>query len=254
MAAPEPHRLEGVLFDLDDTLMPWQTVAHWQWAWKPLGPVLSERHTLSTIRRALHTWDRRQWEALVGGTPPPDASAYRTFLASTLDGIAGRTLPTSETDAVVQRFLRPTGEVETFADVTPTLTQLRALGRTIGVQTSLPEETAVHLLKRAGLADLRLVLTGSGDEPRLPLPAAFRRAAAALDLPPKAILLVGDQFWSDIRAGGRAGFSTAFVDRRGWAPRVQARRVTRLPEIIDLLVPETVPPPPETGDAGPSPP
>ncbi len=231
-----PGAAPAVLFDLDDTLVPWQTVPHWQWAWRPRGPVLSERRVLAAIHRSLHAWDRRRWQGLVGETPPADLAAHRQHLVATLHAIAGHPLPTEETEAVVNRFLRPAGEIEAFADVRPCLGRLAQEGIRIGAVTALPAEAAQHALRRAGLADVSLLQTGESPLPGLPAPGAFRAAAQSLGHKPAEILYVGDLFWSDVRAAARVGFRTVLLDRREWAARVLARRIRSLSEVPDLAL------------------
>ncbi|MGA7862230.1 MAG: hypothetical protein WCB19_10320, partial [Thermoplasmata archaeon] len=68
--------LRAVLWDFDDTLVPVHTIERWQWAWKPQGPRLNERHVRASIREGLRRWDRRRWQGLVGDLPPADAGAY----------------------------------------------------------------------------------------------------------------------------------------------------------------------------------
>ena len=234
MADPVPPGIRAVLLDLDDTLVPWQTLQHWQWAWKPLGPKLSDRHVLASVRHALHAWDRRRWQGLIGGAPPADGAAYRRHVAETLEAVAGRPLPAPEAEAVVARFLRPAGDPESFPDVAPALGRFAAAGVRIGAVTSLPEEAARHALKRSRL-DLPLVGWADGpDGPGVPAAAAFRRAAAARDAKPRETYFVGDLFWSDVRAAARAGLRAALLDRREFHPRVQAARLKSLAEELPL--------------------
>ncbi len=254
MAPPPAGAAAAVLFDVEDTLVPWQTVAHWQWAWRPRGPVLAERHVLAALHRSVHAWDRRRWQGLVGEAPLADLAAYREHLSATLSAIAGHPLPPAETEAVVSRFLRPAGEIETFADTAPCLERLRSAGVKIGVVSTLSAEDAQFTLKRAGLGGLAVVLTASSPAPTLPDPVAFRAAARALGVRPREALFVGDLFWSDVRAAARVGFTSIFIDRRDWSPRVLARRIHTLAEVPGLaLAPPT---PQEFGDsatAGPGP-
>ncbi|HYK93370.1 MAG TPA: HAD family hydrolase [Thermoplasmata archaeon] len=239
----------AVLFDLDDTLLPWQTVAHWQWAWRPRGPVLSERHVLAAIHRSLHAWDRRRWRGLVGESPPADAAAYREHLESTLAAIAGHALPSDETNAVVTRFLHPAGEIETFPDVVPCLARLASDGIPVAVTSSLGAEPAQVALRRVGLGDLKIVATADAPTPAIPAAAAWRAVAESLGLRPREILYVGDLFWSDIRAAARVGFPTALVDRRDWLPRVLARRIRSLADLPAIVAAPGEEPAPDSAES-----
>lgn len=256
MASAPPEGVRAVLFDLDDTLVLWQTVAHWQWAWRPMGPVLSERRTVAAIHRSVHGWDRRRWRSLGGAEPAVDGAAYRAYLAATLAEVAGHPLPPAETEAVVGRFLKPAGEVERFPDVAAALQDVESLGCAIAVSSTMPEVAARHALHRAGLDRLKLVASADSPGPVLPAGAAYRGIAKALGLKPAQVLFVGDLFWSDIRAAARAGMETALLDRNDWAARALAPRMRSLAELAERLrhPPAPSPEPPEEGpDAGPGP-
>jgi FMN phosphatase YigB (HAD superfamily) len=260
---PGVGRVSAVLVDLDDALVPWHTLAHWQWAWRPRGPLLSERHALAAIHRSLHAWDRRRWQGLIGEAPPADLSSHADHLARTLAAIAGHSLPSAETSAVVQRFLRPAGEIETFPDAAPFLDRMARDGIAVGVTTVLPMDAAQHVLRRAGLGSVRLVATGDGPAPGLPALAALRAAVQGLGHRPRETVFIGDLFWSDVRAAARAGLVAVLIDRHGWSPRVQARHIASLAEVPGLLAapppaeeptavgPTVLPAPAPNGDAAP---
>ena len=255
MSAPSPPPRRAVLFDLDDTLVPWHSVAHWQWAWRPQGPVLSERHSLAAIRRALHRWDRRRWQGLVGALAPVTADDLRNALREELFEIAGHPLPPAETEAVVDRFLKPAGETESYPDVVPTLAALTERGLRLGTVTDLPSAPAHRALKRAALPEDLLLLDGEAPEARLPSAAAFRRAAARLGVKPRECLYVGDLFWSDVRAAGRAGFAAVLLDRPDAQPKVTGARIRSLADVPALLdAPATLPSPSDSdASSGPVP-
>ncbi len=255
MSDLEVPRVRAVVLDLDDTLVPWQTISHWQWAWRPRGPVLSERHARAAIRRQLHLWDRRRWQGLVGRAPPVDPSAYRTFLGETLTAIAGHPLPEAESLAVVARFLKPAHEMESYPDALGAVRSLEERHLKVGVVAGLPVETAKLALRRAGLPESLLLLADDSPDPRPPTVAGFREAARRLDARPSETWFVGDLFWSDVRAASRAGLTAALIDRAGTADEVLETRLRSLAEITKLLdAPRTVAPPaPPSGDEpGPS--
>ncbi|MCI4366914.1 MAG: HAD hydrolase-like protein [Thermoplasmata archaeon] len=251
MSTPAPSR--ALLIDLDDTLLPWNTVPHWQWAWKPQGPKLAERRVRAAIHRTLRAWDRRRWHGLVGSAPPVDPALRRGHLFETLTAIAGHSLPDAESTAVVDRFDRPAGEIETFPDVLPALRRCAAEGIAVGVVTELPKEPARRALDRAGLAQVRLV--AQGDDPieaRLPSKAGFRAACLAMEFPASQTVFVGDLFWSDVRAAARAGLTSVLLDRFDRFGSVEARRISTLPEVADVR-PGSGTPEPAGDDPGPGP-
>ncbi len=228
------HAVDGVVLDLDDVAVPFLSPAAWQWAWKPQGPILGERRVRAAVRRALRAWDRRRWRGLSGREPPADLAALDGHLRATLTAVAGRALPVPESDAVVRRLLHPAGEVETFSDVGPALKRLEAAGVRTAIATELPAESAAWLLKRAGLAPALLRVAGDGPRP-LPDRAAFRAAADALGLPPERVAFVGDLFWSDVRAAGRAGLPAVLLDRHDAWPNVRSGRITTLDGLESAL-------------------
>lgn len=247
--------VRAVLLDLDDTLVPWQTIAHWQWAWRPRGPVLSERHVRAALRRQLHLWDRRRWQALVGRAPAVDVAAYRTFLAETLAAISGHPLPEPETHAVVERFLKPAHEPESYPDAFSAVSALLERHLRVGVTTELPAESARLALRRAGLPEALLVQPGDAPEARPPTVAGFREVAKALGARPSETWFVGDLFWSDVRAAARAGLTSVLIDRADASDQVLETRIRSLAELPKLLDAPPAPPsptPPESDEPGPA--
>jgi putative hydrolase of the HAD superfamily len=242
--------IEAVLFDLDDVLAPFQTVGAWQWAWHPQGPILGERHVRAMIRRSLREWDRRRWQGAIGKAQPTDLAALRAHLAETLGRIAGRPLPAEEVAAVVRRFLRPQGEVERYADALPALERLRARGVRSGVLTPLPLESARWLVRRAGIPETLVLVTGDDPGPALPAAPAFLGAVERLGLEPSRVAFVGDLFWSDARAAQRAGLRGVLLDRQGSWPNVQGTRLAAL-DALEATLEAPAPAGAEDASAGP---
>jgi putative hydrolase of the HAD superfamily len=251
-AASSDRTVEAVVFDLDDVLVPFQTLRAWQWAWKPQGPVLGDRHVQSALRRSQHAWDRRRWLGVTGRAPPADLSALREQLAATLRAIAAHAVPPEETEAVVRRMLRPSGEVERFPDVAPALEALARAGTKVGVVTPLPLESARWLLHRVGVAEELLLAGGDPPGPVVPAREAFRAAVGRLGAPLSRTAFVGDLYWSDVRAAQRAGVHGVLLDRAGGWPHVQAGRITSLTELgaalARLAASAEAPAPPEPGN------
>jgi FMN phosphatase YigB (HAD superfamily) len=228
--------VRAVLFVVEDVLVPDHTPDRWQWAWRPQGPLVPERTIRAAIRRSQHDWDRRRWVGLTGAKPAIDPETYREFLRATLAEVAGRRLPETETEAVVDRFLRAPLPRVPAPDVEPTLATLRGRGVRVGAIADVPGPRAGDLLRRAGL-DRRLdVIAGSApDAPWPPGRDAFRAAAEALGARPSECALVGRLYWSDVRASQRAGFTGFLLDRLDWSPRVEERRLRALTELPPLL-------------------
>ncbi len=233
MATPAGET-RAVLFDLDETIVPVSTRARWQWAWKPNGPLLPERHVTSALRRSIHAWDRRRWRGLVGAEPPVAWRDYRAQLGRTLLAVADRPLPEAEVQAVLDRVLGPAAPMELFPDVPGALGELKRRGVPFLLLSAVPPESAFGLVKRAGLDPGTLLLGGSAD-PCPPDRKAFRAAGARLGLRPSEILFVGDLYWSDVRAAARAGLRSVLLDRDERAGPASGERMRSLGELGILL-------------------
>ena len=230
--------LRAVLWDFDDTLIPVHTLERWQWAWKPQGPKLNERHVRASIREGLRRWDRRRWQGLVGDAPAADAGAYHDALRDMLFAIAGRPLPEVETEAVLARFPKYPGPIQPFADVRPCLEALHARGLKMAVLVGHTGSRALELLGQLHLLGMIPQVFGeSADDPSSPSAAAFESACAKLEVDAAEVAFVGDLFWSDVRAAGRAGLRGILVDRLDWWSRVEAARIPSLLELPHLLFP-----------------
>ena len=228
--------LRAVVWDYDDTLVPVHTFERWQWAWKPQGPVLNERHVRASIREGMRRWDRRRWQGLVGDLPPADLEAYHDALREMLYAIAGRSLPTAETEAVLARFPRFPGPIEPFADVGPCLDVLRGHGLQMGVMVGPMNFRPREILGELRLLDRLPRLFGEGStDPHAPAAAAFEAACSMLEVAPSETAFVGDLFWSDVRAASRAGLKGVLLDRHDWWSRVESVRIRSLSELSDRL-------------------
>lgn len=243
--------VEAVVFDLDDVLVPFQTVRAWQWAWRPQGPVLGERKVGSVLRTRLRAWDRRRWQGVTGQAPPVGVDSFKEHLAETLRALAGHTVPVEESEAVVRRFLRPAGEIERYADAVPTLARLEASSVKVGVLTHLAAEPAAWILRRAGIPERYLLGTGGAEGPMLPDAGAFRGACERLGVAAGRTVFVGDLLWSDVHAAHRAGLLPILLDRHDAWPDVQADRTPSLGALEERLRagpfgtgPDGAPPPP----------
>jgi FMN phosphatase YigB (HAD superfamily) len=224
--------LRAVLWDFDDTLVPVHTLERWQWAWKPQGPRLNERHVRASIREGLRHWDRRRWQGLMGDAPPADAAAYRDALREMLFSIAGHPLPEVETEAVLDRFPRYPGPIELYRDVRPCLELIRSRGLRMGVLVGSYGGRVGELIGQLRIQELLPMIFGLGTEtPHAPAAAAFEHACAQLDSIPAESVFVGDLFWSDVRAASRAGLRAILLDRNDWWSRVEAARIRSLTEL-----------------------
>lgn len=238
MAASAIAPVRTVLFSLEEAILPWQSVAHWQWAWRPQGPVLGPRHTTRVLRSALHDWDRRRWTVVTGNATPPTAEEYRQYLAQTLARVAGHALPATEEAAVVNRFVKPAAAFEPYRDLPETLAALKASGRTVRVVPTVPGLDAAAWLRWAGLPQELLLIAAWPDGPSLPHPKAYRRLVDDLGADRAETAWVGALYWSDVRAAARADLRGLLLDRLEAWPDVSGVRVgsaRELPTLLDRL-------------------
>ncbi len=248
---PNPAKpVRGVVLDLDETLLPLENRSRWQWAWRPNGPPIPERHVAAALRRETRAWDRRRWRGLVGAEPAATFDDYRVQVARTLVAVADRPLPDEEVRAVVDRFLGPHGPFEVPPDVPDGLAVLAARGIPIAVLSSLPPEASKALLPRVGVDPSRLVPPPASGAPP-PDRAAFRAAAQLLGLAPSETLYLGDLYWSDVRAAARAGLIAVQIDRAERSAERGGVRLRSLRELGGLL---DRPPGTEGSDGPPGPP
>jgi putative hydrolase of the HAD superfamily len=228
--------LRAVLWDFDDTLIPVHTLERWQWAWKPQGPRLNERHVRASIREGLRRWDRRRWQGLVGELPPADDATYHDALRDMLFAIAGRALPDAETTAVLARFPKYPGPIEPYSDVRPCLTAIQAQGLKVAVLVGHTGSRARELITQLRMLDLIPNIFGEGVEDlRPPAAEAFNTTCSKLEIAPTEAAFVGDLFWSDVRAAGRAGLRGVLLDRNDWWSRVESTRIRSLSELPYVL-------------------
>jgi FMN phosphatase YigB (HAD superfamily) len=151
-----------------------------------------------------------------------------------------------ETEAVLARFPKYPGPIEPFADVRPCLEAMHSRGLKMAVLVSHTGSRARELLGQLHmLAVLPQIFGEAAEEPRTPSAEAFESACARIEVERGEAAFVGDLFWSDVRAAGRAGLRGILVDRLDWWSRVEAARIPSLLELPHLLFP-----PVETPDGG----
>jgi putative hydrolase of the HAD superfamily len=158
--------------------------------------VHAQRGSLSTDEET----ERRRWRMIVTGVLPEVAQQDRAF------------------DELWDHFSQPTSW-RCFPDVAVALDALNDQGISVcigsnfdgrlrGVVNGLPE-----LKCRAG----SLVISSEVGY-RKPHPSFFQAACAHLELPPEAVLCVGDDLENDVRGAIRAGLSGLLVERGAHKP------------------------------------
>jgi putative hydrolase of the HAD superfamily len=197
--------IRAVTFDVGGTfIVPWPSVGHvYSEVAEQLGMGFFTPESL-TVRfdsawRAKTGFDysRRAWRAVVDAT----------FTGLVPESQTGRLFP-----ALYERFEKP-DVWRVLDDVVPTLRELRAAGFKLGVISNWDERLR-PLLGQLDLTrwfdTITISIEAGATKPSLEI---FQRAAEAFELPPEAILHVGDSSVEDFRGAQAAGFSALVVDR-----------------------------------------
>ncbi len=180
------HRVRGVLFDLDGTVLDTQELLLTTFRFavrQVLGEDLPDERLLAKVGQPL---DAQMWDFTDDGTVHAElCRVYRTYNAQVHDGL-----------------------VKVFPGTRETLMHLRAAGLPLGIVTSKRHALAFRGLACFGLEKCFDILVGSDDWPdHKPDPGPVRRGCDLLGLSPDECVYVGDSPF-DMRAGNGAGCVT----------------------------------------------
>lgn len=204
--------IRGVTFDAGGTLIsPWPSVGHiygevaHHHGYVKIPPdVLNERFAAAWKNKQGFSHTRQHWQRLVNETfaglfPAPPSDEFFADLYA--------------------RFGKATAW-RVFDDVHPTLKNLRERGIRLAVVSNWDERLR-PLMSELELSSYFAACAISIEVGAAkPSGAIFQAAASGLDLPPAALLHVGDTMNEDIAGANAAGFSALLLDRR--APRTRA--------------------------------
>jgi len=219
------HRIKAVSFDVGGTLIdPWPSVGHIyadvasKYGIRTVSPEeLNRRFARAWNTRRGFDYSRKDWAALVdqtfaGLTPTPPSRAFF--------------------DELWARFDQPDAW-RIYDDVWPTINTLRERGFKLAIISNWDQRLR-PLLARLGLSqhfDTIVISIELGA--RKPSREIFRNAALNLDLPPDAILHVGDNPDEDLAGARAAGFDAVLLDRSATAVTKDA--IHRLTDLCELL-------------------
>jgi putative hydrolase of the HAD superfamily len=234
--------IAGVIFDLGSTLI------HFDGDWA------------SVFEESLHALTRQL--ALDGVTFDPEAfrGAFRVeveasqrlrqqdHLERTSDSVLRQTLerlgaPAAD-DSVIARALAAMFAVsearwEPMPGLQPMLDDLRARGYRLGLISNASDDANVRrLLRLAGLEGaFDPQFTSAGEGVRKPDRSLFQRVLTAWELPPEAVVMVGDTLGEDILGAQRTGLRSIWFtpDADTAANRALQGSVRPDAEIADLL-------------------
>lgn len=242
------HRLEAIIFDLDDTLISWEkSQTSWQSivekASAAIPNYLHDNEIISvsdeTYLGAFEHVMRSEWY-----------EAQKTGKGVSLAGVLVHTLihlgidsDTVDIQALMQLFdWQPGDGVQLLPNAHHVLDQLRERGLKIGLITNAwqPMWMRDHELKKFDLIDRLDARITSGDTGYIkPHPAIFWRMMGMLHTTPERAIMVGDSPTADIRGGNFVGMTTvqimsAYLDRKQHDV-VPDHTITDLSQLLPLV-------------------
>jgi len=202
--------IKAVLFDLDDTLWPVETVImqaeltlH-QWM-DVHAPGITQHHTIESLRK------RRQ--ALVKTNPrfEYDLWALRHTMLSQVFHEYGS--DQSLADQAMAVFADARNKVQLYDEVIPVLNQLQTQVSLGSISNGFADLQAI------GLAPyFKVSLAAHSFGCAKPDPRIFTAACAALNLLPQQVLFVGDDLALDVAAAQQVGMQGVWMNRRHLKP------------------------------------
>ncbi len=237
-SAPRTTRLQtrAVLFDLDNTLYDHETSSREALAAAALEFEQTAALDGEELCRAFTRHNDECWVLATRGQMTREelrvARFWRTLAGFGIDDLE----PERLSEAYLARYRRRLAEVPGARRTV--LRLLRELP--VGIVTNGFPDLVEDKLAAIGLAGLlHPIVIADRVEVMKPRPHAFRVALAALRLPPREVLHVGDSLAVDVAGGAAAGLRTCWFNRDGDEAPLEAPRpdltVRRLPELPALL-------------------
>lgn len=209
------NRLQGVIFDIDGTLV--DSNDHHARAWHDAFRKAGREIEYDRIRRLIGVGSDKLFAELTG---------------QDLDSPEGKAISDDCKRIFKERYLP---QVRPFAQGRELVERLQAAGLRLAVASSARREDLEALLTIAGVPQLLDKSTTSQEADRSkPDPDIVSAALKKLDLPAAATLMIGDTPY-DIEAGTRAGVGVVAVRCGGWGDRDLAAALAIYDDPADLL-------------------
>lgn len=208
--------LEGVLFDIDDTLVDTRgAFAHTMEVLSArfLPELAHERHP-----EVLELWRRDpngHYRAYTRGelSARDQRMARANELQATFGGELFDAAGFEQWNEVFQAAFREGWQA--FSDAAPAVTALRQAGIAVGALSNAPRTMQVDKLARTGLGDIEVLVTLDTFGVGKPDPRVFLEACRLLGTDPQRTAYVGDELDIDARGAAAVGMTGVWLDRPG---------------------------------------
>lgn len=240
--------LHGVIFDLGGTLVEYGGPRDWEWpgleafrkALEGFGYRAPATETLLAVheRRIANLYQRLEED--------PDATQTQDQIFGAMLAEAGISLSQVQWDEARARYYYACREhIRAVPHAQEMLKAVSARGLRLAAasNTHWPGVEIDRFLDDLGIGAYVPARFYSADEAAWkPWPGLLQRALAALDLPPDAVVYVGDLPQYDVRAARRAGMRAVWLNRRdaammdGLTPDATIRALPELLDVVDRWV------------------
>ncbi|CUR53927.1 HAD-superfamily hydrolase, subfamily IA, variant 1 [metagenome] len=203
--------IKGVVFDLDGTLFDHHGAALCGLrAWAPtLGPTSLAPDEVEAVWFAL---EDRHYQGYLDGRL--SHRGQRRVRMAEFSQALGLPVPDDLDEAYTGYLAAYVAAWCAYDDALPALLAVRRAGRQVAVLTNGDQDQQEAKLRSIGLSDVcGPVFASSRLGVTKPDPRAFAHVAAALDLSPGELLMVGDNLDVDVRGARDAGLRAVHVDR-----------------------------------------
>jgi HAD superfamily hydrolase (TIGR01549 family) len=202
------HRIEAILFDLDDTLRDWRRAIE-----GAVDTVIAEAGLVdgSEVRERL--WIAIEEHCVVWRDGMVMDRAYWKLLYESERVIASALPERANSAASLAAIFRGRLRPPLFADTVPALAALSSSYR-LGILSNNPR--AGDAVERLGLSQYFAAVVGLDPAHGKPRPEAFQQGCEALDTTSAGCAYVGDSYENDVWGAASAGLFSIWLDREGF--------------------------------------